>query len=190
MRRVLDEIGPRYEPVLRDPTRPLALEVGCGHGDAALAFADAHPDHDVLATDVHTPGIAHLLTTLEDRHRPNLYVARRDALDVLDHDLGPGSLAAVHIFFPDPWPKVRHHKRRFVRPDVADLLADRLRSGGMVLVATDVADYAASARSVLDRHPAFEGGPAPRPAWRPTAGYETRGRHAGRAITDLAYRRR
>ena len=190
MRAALAEIGPRHDPSRRDPARPLVLEVGCGHGEAALAFADAHPELDVLATDVHTPGIAHLLLALDAVPRPNVWVARADALDVLDHDLGPGSLAGVHVFFPDPWPKARHRKRRFVRTDVVDLLADRIVPGGHLLVATDIEDYARHARSVLDAHPAFVGGPGARPDWRPAEGYEAKGRAAGRSIAELAHTRR
>jgi len=190
MRRALAEIGPHHDPAGRRPGRPLVVEVGCGNGEAALAYADAHPEHDVLAIDVHTPGIARLLLALEATPRPNVFVAFGDALDLLDHDLGPGSLAGVHVFFPDPWPKARHHKRRFIRPDVADLLADRLAPGGHLLVATDIVDYAQAARAVLDAHPRFEGGPADRPRWRPLVGYEAKGLDAGRSSTELAYRRR
>lgn len=190
MRRALAEVGPRHDLARRDRSRPLVLEVGCGHGDAALAFADAHPDLDVLATDVHTPGVAHLLVALEDRPRPNVFVARADALDLLDHQIGPGDLRGVHVFFPDPWPKARHHKRRFVRSDVIDLVADRLEPGGTLLFATDIDDYAGAARAVLDAHPDLDGGPAPRPPWRPPTGYEAKGVAAGRSVTELAYRRR
>lgn len=190
MRTALAEIGPRHDVARRGGSRPLVLEVGCGHGQAALAFADAHADVDVLAADVHTPGIAHLLLALDEDPRPNVFVARADALDVLDHELGPGTLAGVHVFFPDPWPKARHRKRRFIRRDVVDLLADRIAPGGRLLLATDIADYARHAREVLDAHPAFEGGPAERPPWRPTDGYEAKGLREGRTITDLAYRRR
>jgi tRNA (guanine-N7-)-methyltransferase len=190
MRRALAEIGPRHDLAHRDPARPLVLEVGCGHGDAALAFADVHPEVDVLATDVHTPGIAHLLLELEAHPRPNVSVARTDALDLLDHVIAPAGLRGVHVFFPDPWPKVRHHKRRFIRPDVVDLVADRLEPGGTLLFATDMDDYALAARAVLDVHPDLEGGPAPRPPWRPRTGYEAKGVAAGRSVTELAYHRR
>lgn len=189
MRRTLDEVGPRYALGRRDPARPLVLEVGCGHGDAALAFADAHPGVDVLAADVHVPGIAHLLLALDATPRPNVLVARGDALDLLDGDLVGTSLAGLHLFFPDPWPKARHHKRRFVRRDVLDLLAERMGAGAHLLVATDAADYASAARAVLDAHPAFEGGPAPRPGWRPATGYEAKAIAAGRPVHELAYRR-
>ena len=189
MRRALEEVAPRHDPAGRDPGRPLVLEVGCGHGDAALAYADAHPDVDVLAADVHAPGVAHLLLALEARPRRNVFVARTDALELLDHELGPGSLAGVHVFFPDPWPKARHHKRRFLRPDIVDLVADRLRPGGRLLAATDVDDYAEAARAVLDAHPDLEGGTAERPTWRPRRGYEEKAVDAGRRVHELAYRR-
>jgi tRNA (guanine-N7-)-methyltransferase len=190
MRAALAEIGPRYDAGHRDPARPLVLEVGCGGGEAALAFADTHPEVDILAADVHTPGIAHLLLALDADPRPNVWVARADALDLLDHDLATGSLVGVHVFFPDPWPKARHRKRRFIRADVLDLLADRMAPGGHLLVATDVEDYARHALAELDAHPDFGGGPAERPAWRPVRGYEAKGTSAGRSIAELAYRRR
>jgi tRNA (guanine-N7-)-methyltransferase len=190
MRAALHDLGPRHDLSRRDQARPLVLEVGCGHGQAALAFAAAHPGVDVLAADVHTPGVAHLLLALDDEPLPNVFVARADALDLLDHHLAPGSLTGVHVFFPDPWPKARHRKRRFIRGDVAELLADRLAPGGRLLVATDIEDYARHAREVLDAHPDLVGGPAPRPGWRPTEGYEAKGLAAGRTITDLAYARR
>jgi len=190
MRAALAEIGPGYDLAHRDPARPLVLEVGCGNGEAALAFADAHPELDVLAADVHTPGIAHLLLALDADPRPNVWVARADALDLLDDELATASLAGVHVFFPDPWPKARHRKRRFIRTDVLDLLADRIAHGGHLLVATDVEDYAHDARAELDAHPAFAGGPAERPAWRPVRGYEAKGAAAGRSIVELSYRRR
>jgi len=188
-RRALEELAPRSHPDRRDPTRPLVLEVGSGHGEAALAFADAHPGVDVLAAEVHAPGAAHLLLALEAEPRPNVFVRRHDAVDLLDHELGPGSLAAVHVFFPDPWPKARHHKRRFVRPDVVDLVVDRLAPGGTILFATDVEDYAEAAAEVLGGHPHLAGGPAPRPAWRPLSGYEAKAVAAGRPIHELAHRR-
>lgn len=191
MRHTLDELGPRYALRARPATeRPLVLEVGCGDGEAALAFARAHPGADLLAVDVHGPGAAHLIGLRDADGPPNLYVERTDALDLLDDRLGSGSLAGVHVFFPDPWPKARHHKRRLIRPDVLDLLADRLEGGAPLLVATDWAGYADWCIDHLDAHPRFEGGPARRPPWRPVTRYEQAGIDEGRAIADLAYRRR
>ena len=189
MRRALDELAPRFSPRRRGGDRPLVLEVGCGNGEAALAFADAHPELDVLAMDVHAPGVAQLLLALEDEPRDNVFAVHGDALEVLDDELGPGSLHGVHAFFPDPWPKARHHKRRLVRPDVVELLADRLAAGGALLLATDADDYAAAARELLDADPRFAGGPADRPAWRPRTTYEAKAVAAGRAVHELAYRR-
>lgn len=190
MQRALDTIAPRRSLARRPSGRPLVLEVGCGHGDAALAFADAHPQIDIVAVDVHTPGVAHLLQALEDQPRSNVWVERTDAVALLDHGIAPSSLQGIHVFFPDPWPKTRHHKRRFVRRDVIDLLADRMAPGATLLFATDVDHYARSAADVLDAHPAFAGGSAPRPGWRPVAGYEAKALAAGHSVVELAYRRR
>jgi len=190
MRRALVEVAPRFHPDRRDPARPLVLEVGSGHGEAALAFADAHPDVDVLAAEVHAPGAAHLLLALEAEPRPNVHVRRHDAVDLLDHEIGTGTLAGVHVFFPDPWPKARHRKRRFVRPDVVDLVVDRLAPGGTFRFATDVDDHGAAARAVLDAHPDLVGGPGDRPWWRPLAGYEAKAVAAGRHVHELVHRRR
>lgn len=191
MRATLDELGPRRRLDTRpDPARPLVLEVGCGLGDAAVAFARHRPEVDLLALDVHTPGVARVLAEAERLELANLFVERADAIEVLHDRIATGGLTGVHVFFPDPWPKTRHHKRRFVRPDVLDLLADRLAPGARLLVATDVVDYARWAERHLDAHPDFVGGRADRPSWRPAAGYEAKGRAAGRDPVDLAYRRR
>ena len=192
MQAVLDEMGPRFGLASRtDLDRPLVVEIGCGTGDAALAFCDTHPGVDLLALDVHTPGIVRLLEERAAGRTPNLFVERADGVDVLDHRLTTsGSLAGLHLFFPDPWPKARHHKRRFVRPDVLDLVADRLAPGAPLRIATDVADYVEWAVAHLDAHAAFTGGPCDRPAWRPVTKYEQAGLDAGRHPIDLCYRRR
>lgn len=168
---------------------PLVLEVGPGFGHAALAYAAAHAAHDVVAIDVHTRGVAHLVATVASTGPPNLRVVEGDAVELLAERLAPGSLAAVHLFFPDPWPKRAHHGRRFVRPDVVDLVAGRLRPGGSLLVATDHCGYAKQARAVLGAHPALRGGTCPRPPWRPVAGYEAKALAAGRPVLELRYTR-
>lgn len=190
-RTALRELGPRFEPSVRRRTgTAVVLEVGAGHGEAALAFARAHPDLDVIATEVHAPGVAHLLQAIAEDDPGNLSVVAGDALELLDHHIGDHELAGVHLFFPDPWPKARHHKRRFVRPDVIELLAGRMAAGAELVLATDVDDYAAWARRHLDDDPSFAGGPGPRPDWRPVSGYEAKARAAGRGVTELRYRRR
>lgn len=190
MRRVLDKLGPRHHLDARpDPSRPLVLEVGSGHGEAAMGYAVAHPEVDVVAVDVHTPGVVALLCAAHDAEVSNVFAMRADALDLLDDRLGPGSLAGLHLFFPDPWPKARHHKRRFVRPDLLDLLADRMVVGASFRMATDAADYAETARVHLDAHAAFQGGVVERPIWRPVTRYEAAAAAAGRSVTDLEYRR-
>ena len=168
----------------------MVLEVGCGHGEAALAYAARHPDVDVVGADVHTPGIAHLLERADEEGVDNLYAERADALDLLDGPFAGVPLVGVHLFFPDPWPKSRHHKRRFIRPDILALLAQRMAARGALLVATDVAAYARWAIDHLDRDAAFTGGPTERPAWRPVTRYEHAARQAGRPITELRYQRR
>lgn len=189
-RRVLEALGPEHGLDRRpDATRPLVVEVGCGSGDAALAFCAAAPDVDLLAIDVHVPGVVRLLETRSTGAFPNLFVERGDALEVLDHRLGTASLIGLHLFFPDPWPKARHHKRRFVRPDILDLVADRLAPRGVFRMATDAADYVEWAVAHLDAHPAFEGGVTGRPAWRPVTRYESAGLDEGRRPTDLTYLR-
>lgn len=169
---------------------PLVLEVGSGHGAAARAYAAAHPEHDLLAVEVHVPGIARMLAAADREGLTNLRVHRGDALDVLADTVPEGSLEAVHLFFPDPWPKARHAKRRFVQQHTLDLLAARLRPGGTVLVATDHEVYAAHVREQLAEHGGFEVHEGVRPAWRPTDGFEDKGRRAGREIHELRLVRR
>ena len=183
------ELGEQYAPSRRDPGRPVVLEIGCGAGDAALAFADAHPDSHLVAVDVHPPGVARLLARLEAAPRSNISVVQGDALELLDAELAGVALAGVHAFFPDPWPKARHRKRRLVRADVLDLLADAMAPGAVLRLATDVADYAVHAADVLEHHGRFTLISTERPVWRPTAGYEARGLAAGRTIHELAAER-
>ncbi len=191
MQDVYDRLGSRHGLDVRpDPTRPLVIEIGCGNGDAARAFCAASPETDVLAVDVHTPGVITLLEVCASGEVPNLYVERADGLDVLDDRIAPGSLAGLHLFFPDPWPKAKHHKRRFVRADVLDLVADRLAPGAPLRIATDVADYADWSRSRLAAHRSFCADGEERPAWRPVTHYERVGLDAGRVAIDLCYRRR
>jgi tRNA (guanine-N7-)-methyltransferase len=170
---------------------PLVLEIGSGMGDATAEMAAADPDRDYLAVEVHTPGIAHLLSLVELRGLTNVRVASGDALDLLAQ-LPPGVLDAVHVFFPDPWPKARHHKRRLIQPAHVALLRSRLAPGGTLHCATDWADYAATALTALAADPLLVNahhGFAPRPAYRPRTKFEERGLLAGREVFDLVFRR-
>jgi tRNA (guanine-N7-)-methyltransferase len=171
---------------------PLELEIGCGMGDAVIALALARPGHDFLAVDVHTPGLGNVLRLAERAGLTNVRAASGDALDLLHRQIPADSLETVHIYFPDPWPKARHHKRRIVRPDVAALIADRLRPGGLLHCATDWAEYAEEMLAVLgaeprlaNRHPGF----APRPAHRPVTKFEARAVREGRGVYDLCFSR-
>lgn len=183
-------------PGLLDPavafgrTAPLVLDVGCGHGAAAVAYAATHPAHDLLAVDVHVPGIARLLAAAELAEVPNLRVEIGDAAVLLATRIPPGALAAVHLFFPDPWPKRGHAKRRFVRGATLDLFASRLAPEGHVLVATDHYAYADHVRAEVARHGGFAVRDVERPVWRPVDGFERKALAAGRTVTDLRLDRR
>lgn len=172
---------------------PLVLEIGSGMGEATAEMAATDPGRDYLAVEVHTPGIANLLALVERRSLTSVRVARGDALDLVRHMLPPDSLDAVHAFFPDPWPKARHHKRRLIQPAHVALLRSRLIPGGVLHCATDWADYAESMRETLDADPelvnAYDGY-APRPAHRPQTRFERRAVAAGRTVFDLVFRRR
>lgn len=174
-------------------TAPLVLEIGSGMGDATAAMAAADPARDYLAAEVHTPGVADLLSLIEAGGLTNLRVAHGDALELLRDRLPPASLDAIHAFFPDPWPKSRHHKRRLFQPAHVALLRSRLVPGGALRTATDWPDYARAIRDALTADPELVngyGGWAPRPPDRPQTGYEQRARTAGREVFELVFRRR
>lgn len=169
---------------------PLVLEIGSGMGESTAALAAATPDHDHLAVEVFEPGLAQLLMRIEDAELTNLAVLRGDAVELLRTCVPPDSLAEVRILFPDPWPKRRHRKRRLVQPEVVALLASRLAPGGALHLATDWDDYAAQMRVVCDAEPLLDGGPTPRPEWRPVTKFEERAHLEGRDVHDLRYRLR
>jgi tRNA (guanine-N7-)-methyltransferase len=167
---------------------PRVLEIGFGMGETTAAMAAADPGRDYLAVDVHTPGIANLLTLIRDLGLTNVRVAHGDAVH-LTHRLEAGVLDAVHVFFPDPWPKARHHKRRLIQPGTVRLLCRLLRPGGILHCATDWPDYAAAMLAVLEAEPSLRNLRAGR-ANRPVTRYEQRAIEAGRPITDLLVTRR
>ena len=170
---------------------PKVLEIGFGMGDTTAAMAAADPGRDYLAVEVHTPGIGNLLALVGERGLTNVRVAHGDAMELV-RKVPAASLAAVHVFFPDPWPKARHHKRRLIQPANVALLRERLRVGGTVHCATDWAHYAAAMAETLDGDPGLvndHDGFAPRPGYRPETKFERRGVASGREIFDLVYRR-
>ena len=172
---------------------PVVAEVGFGMGETTAAIARDNPGTDYLAIEVHGPGVGSLLKRLEADSIPNVRVIQHDAVDVMREMVPEGSLAAIHVFFPDPWPKKRHHKRRLLQPAFVELAATRLAPSGLIHVATDWEDYATQALAVLEGAPLLENtapGFAPRPAWRPLTKFERRGTALGHGVWDIIFRRR
>ena len=168
----------------------LIVEIGSGVGEATAALAAARPAYDVLALEVWRPGVASGLRLVAEAGATNVRYCGVDAVWSVEHLLAPDSVAELWTFFPDPWHKTRHRKRRLVTPTFAALAATRLRPGGRWRLATDWADYADQMVEVLDAEPALDGGVVERWAERPVTKFERKGVAAGRAITDLCYRRR
>ena len=168
---------------------PVIVEIGSGIGEATAALAAQRPGCSIVALEVWRPGVAHTLGLLAEAGVDNVRLLSVDAVWCLEHLFGPGEVEELWTFFPDPWPKKRHHKRRLVTPEFAALAVSRLREGGVWRLATDWADYAGQMQSVLDAEPGLEGGPVERWADRPVTKFERKGLAVGRAITDLCYRR-
>jgi len=168
---------------------PLVVEIGSGVGEATSALAAARPDVDVLAFEVWRPGVAETLGRLGAAGVDNVRVCGVDAVWSMRHLIEAGSLGELWTFFPDPWHKKKHHKRRLVTPEFAALAASRLQPGGVWRLATDWADYAEQMLTVLDAEPDLAGGVVERWEERPVTKFERKGRNAGRTITDLAYTR-
>jgi tRNA (guanine-N7-)-methyltransferase len=166
----------------------VVLDVGFGHGESTIEMAAAEPDLDVVGVEVHTPGVVTVLDAIEHRGLHHIRVVHGDLLPFLDR-VPPESLAAVRVYFPDPWTKRRNFHRRLVAPDVVSALTDRLRVGGTLHLATDIADYGDSMRAVCDAEPRLTGGVIERPDSRPLTRFEQRGLDAGRSPTDLFYTR-
>jgi tRNA (guanine-N7-)-methyltransferase len=174
---------------------PLVLEIGFGMGQALLATAQRHPDWNCIGVEVYRPGIGALLNAVADAQLTNVRIVEGDARDVLANMLTEGTLRRVMVFFPDPWPKSKHHKRRLINPEFAALVASRLAPDGELQIATDWEHYAESMRVVLDAEPGLEnlagdGLFARRNEERPTTRFEARGVRLGHQVWDLAYRRR
>ena len=167
----------------------VVLDIGFGGGEATIELARARPDRDVLAIDVHTPGIGRLLESIERDRLTNVRVIDGDALVFVER-IPAAILHEIRILFPDPWPKVRQRHRRLVRADVVATLTDRLVPGGTLHIATDVADYAAQVLAVCSAEPRLAGGIVERPVERTITRFEQRGIDAGREAVDLVFTRR
>ncbi len=180
---------------LFDRTASRICEVGFGNGEALAALAAARPETDFLGIEVHEPGIGHLLLAIERQRLTNIRLIRHDAVEVLRDWLPPACLDRLHLFFPDPWPKKRHHKRRIVQPEFLDLVAQSLRPGGVLHMATDWQPYAEQMLELADacselRNLAGTGQFSPRPRERPETRFERRGRRLGHGVWDLLYERK
>ena len=200
--RALENLAPRFcLPFAQAPidfTRtfgrraPIVLEIGCGMGETTAAIAAAQPGLDFVGVEVHGPGVGAILNRIEQGALTNLRVIQHDAVEVVDAMIPQASLAGIHVYFPDPWPKKRHHKRRLLKPAFVHALALRLAPGGYLHAATDWAPYAEEMLATFSSEPLLANtaeGYAPRPSWRPQTKFETRGLMLGHAVFDLVFRR-
>ena len=171
---------------------PIVVEVGSGMGETTARIARENPQNDYLAIEVHAPGVGSLLKRLAEEGIGNVRVVRHDAVEVLRDMIPQGSLSGLHVFFPDPWPKKRHHKRRLIQQEFASLAAERLAPGGYIHVATDWQDYAEHVLGVLSREKLLTNTAenyAPRPAARPETKFERRGLKLGHGVWDIVFER-
>ena len=200
---MMPKIGVPYRPELLDlpalfgRKAPVIFEIGFGMGETTASIAAAHPENDYLGVEVHTPGVGSLCKLVSEGGLTNVRIAQHDAVEVLRDMIPEGSLAGAHIFFADPWPKKRHHKRRLVQPPLVALLASRLAPGGYLHCATDWEEYAMQQLEVLSGEPLLEntvdnthGGFAPRPDYRPLTKFEQRGLRLGHGVWDVIFRRK
>lgn len=203
--RALAELWPQYGVEFRAQETapaglfgreaPLVLEIGYGMGASLLAMAQAEPDKDFIGIEVHTPGVGALLMGIEEKSITNIRTLHHDAVEVLERMIPDGALDRVQLYFPDPWHKKRHHKRRIVQPAFVALLVRKLKPGGLLHFATDWQGYAEWMLAVLAVEPALEnlsasGDYVPQPAWRPDTKFEARGERLGHGVWDLLFRRR
>jgi tRNA (guanine-N7-)-methyltransferase len=201
--RAIDELGPRFrlpfaaQALDLDATfgrhAPRVLEIGFGMGDATAQVAGAHPETDFIGVEVHAPGIGSMLKRIGELQLTNVRIVQHDAVAVLQQMIPPAALAGVHIWFPDPWHKKRHNKRRLIQPGFVRELLTRLAPGGYLHCATDWQPYAEQMLEVLAAEPGLVNtagsGYAPKPEWRPLTKFENRGIQLGHGVWDLLYRR-
>ena len=198
--RALETLGPQFclpyaKQVLDLPANfgnvaPVILEIGFGMGDSTAHIAAHMPDKNFIGVEVHTPGVGSLLKLIGEQNLTNLRLIQHDAVEVLNHMLAPATLAGIHIFFPDPWHKARHHKRRLIQAPLVQLLTSRLMPGGYLHLATDWENYAEQMLEVLSAEPLLRNtaeGYAPRPDYRPLTKFEKRGLRLGHGVWDLVF---
>ena len=201
--RALEQLGPRfclpYQKSVLDidasfgRTAPAVLEIGTGMGDATAHIAALLPEKNFIGVEVHTPGIGSLLKLIGEKSLDNLRLIQHDAVEVVTHMLAPDSLAGVHVFFPDPWHKARHNKRRLIQSPFVQLLVSRISPGGYLHCATDWEDYAVQMLEVLNAEQQLKNtadGFSPRPDYRPLTKFENRGIQLGHGVWDLVFTRR
>jgi tRNA (guanine-N7-)-methyltransferase len=206
--KAFETLGPRYlvpyQSALLDAasvfggTAPLILEIGFGMGDATAHIAKVRPDDHFLCCEVHEPGVGALLKRIGEQNITNIRIVQHDAVEVIDHMLAADSLDGVHIFFPDPWHKTKHHKRRLIQAPLVNKLAQRLKPGGYLHCATDWEPYAQQILDVLNAAPLLRnrstapelGGYSPKPDYRPLTKFENRGLKLGHGVWDLVFTRR
>ena len=204
--RALEELWPRYgvefalQPLPLDEVfgraAPRTLEIGCGNGEHLAALATAHPERDYFGVEVHKPGVGHLLLLAATNKLANLRVSMHDAVEVLRTQIAPASLDEVLVLFPDPWHKKRHHKRRLIQPPFVELVASRMRGGGVLRLATDWEEYARQmlevlgAAATLFKNLSPTGDWMPRPEERAPTRFEQRGARLGHGVWDLGFERR
>ncbi|MGN6826089.1 tRNA (guanosine(46)-N7)-methyltransferase TrmB [Paucibacter sp. M5-1] len=204
--KALAELGPRFvlpfKPELLKPAEvfgreaPLVLEIGFGMGGATAQIAQTLPDHDFIGCEVHEPGVGALLKLIDEQQIANIRIVQHDAVEVLAQMIAPASLAGVHIFFPDPWHKKRHNKRRLIQAEFVATLIQHIRPGGYLHLATDWEPYAQQMLAVLSAEPGLENtaatgtGYAEKPAYRPLTKFENRGIQLGHGVWDLVFKRR
>ncbi|KMY84954.1 tRNA (guanine46-N7-)-methyltransferase [Candidatus Paraburkholderia calva] len=201
--RAIDTLGPRFVvPYAKEAAdwdaifgqqAPRVLEIGFGMGTTTAEIAAARPSDDFIGVEVHEPGVGALLKLIGEQELSNIRILQHDAVEVLEHMIAPASLDGVHIYFPDPWHKARHHKRRLIQPKFVAQLVAHIKPGGYLHLATDWQNYAEQMLEVLNAEPALENtadGYAPRPDFRPVTKFEKRGLRLGHGVWDLIFHRK
>jgi tRNA (guanine-N7-)-methyltransferase len=203
--RAFDQLWPRYGLTLDEAqldlrelfgnTNPITLEIGFGNGESLAEMARQTPEQNYLGVEVHSPGVGHLMIKLDEYACSNVRILQTDAMELLRHHLPASCLSRVQLYFPDPWPKKRHHKRRIVNPEFAGLLSQALVPGGVLHMATDWENYAEQMMEVITAHPDFvnqagETHFSPRPENRPLTKFEQRGQRLGHGVWDLLFERK